>query len=65
MMKHFKDVEVSYKINWKKVGFNVLGSIVIGAVVGGIVDTNPVIALTAGYAGVDAGEGLYKVAVKK
>ena len=49
------------KIDWKKLLFNIAGSMVIGAVVGMIVDTNPVLALTSGYVGIDMIESLIKL----
>jgi len=49
------------KINWGKLIFNIVGSAVIGSVVGAIVDTNPVLALTSGYAGIDIIESVIKL----
>ena len=60
-MKCFKNSNKSETLNWPKMIINIAGSTVIGAVVGLIVDVNPVTACSAGYAGVDIIEGLIKV----
>ena len=52
------------KIDWKKLIFSIGGSCVIGSVVGIIVDTNPILALTSGYAGIDVIESLMKLSKK-
>ena len=52
------------KIDWKKMTFNIVGSLVVGSVVGAIVDTNPVLALTSGYAGIDIIESVIKLSKK-
>jgi len=49
------------KIDWKILGFNIIVAVVVGAVVGGIVDTNPTLALTSGYMGLDIIDGLIKL----
>jgi len=49
------------KIQWEKMLVNIGGSLIIGAVVGIIVDTNPILALTSGYAGIDILESVIKL----
>ena len=60
-MKNFQEDKKDGLLDWKKVGFNVLGSMVIGSVVGCIVDTNPILALTSGYAGIDVMDSVIKI----
>jgi len=60
-MKLFKDSENKEKIEWQKMSINIAGATVIGAVVGLIVDVNPVTAVTSGYAGIDVIESLMKL----
>ena len=60
-MKLFKDSEHKEKLEWGKLLINIIGSAVIGAVVGVIVDINPVTAITSGYAGIDLIESVVKV----
>lgn len=49
------------KISWGKMLFNILGAIVIGGVVGMVVDINPITALCSGYAGIDIIESVIKL----
>ena len=60
-MKLFKDSENKEKIEWPKMGINIAGATVIGAVVGLVVDISPVTAVTSGYAGIDVIESLTKL----
>ena len=63
-LKSFRPVGNSRTIDWKKLGFNIGASTVIGAVVGVVADTNPITALASGYAGIDVIEGLISVSKK-
>lgn len=49
------------KLDWGKLGLQIGGSTVIGAVVGLVVDVNPVTALASGYAGIDLIESVIKL----
>jgi len=49
------------KINWSKMFLNIITAMVVGAVVGAIVDTDPVLALTSGYMGIDIIESVIKL----
>lgn len=60
-MKAFKDSTVIDHLNWGKLFINILGSTVVGAVVGLLVDINPIVACTAGYSGTDIIESLIKL----
>ena len=42
-----------FKPHWRGVLWNIGGSIIIGAVVGLVIDTNPATAIAGGYAGID------------
>ncbi|HUX62104.1 MAG TPA: hypothetical protein VMV32_12390 [Ignavibacteriaceae bacterium] len=59
--KNSINVKKGEKINWKILGFNIVVSCVVGAVVGGIVDNNPTLALTSGYMGMDIIDSLIKL----
>jgi len=52
------------KIEWGKMGLQIGCSLVIGAVVGFVVDQNPVTALASGYAGLDLIESVVKLSKK-
>ena len=52
------------KINWGKMAFNILGSLVIGGVVGFVVDVNPITALASGYAGIDVIDSVMQLSKK-
>ena len=60
-MKLFRDSEYKESLEWKKLLFNIIGSAVIGGVVGALVDLNPITALTSGYAGIDIIESVVKL----
>ena len=49
------------KLNWVKMGFNIGVATIIGAVVGLVIDINPITALTSGYAGIDVIESVMKL----
>ena len=49
------------KIDLGMLFYNIVGACVIGAVVGLIVDQNPITALCAGYAGIDIIESVIKL----
>ncbi len=49
------------KLNWEKMGLNIVASTIIGSLVGLIVDHNPVTAACAGYAGIDIIESVVKL----
>jgi len=63
-MKDFNTGHKAKSLDWKKIAFNVLGSVIIGSVVGMIVDTNPVLSLTSGYVGIDIVDSIIKVTKK-
>ena len=63
-LKSFRPVGNSRTLDWKKLGINIVSSVVIGAVVGLLVDINPVTACASGYAGIDVIESLIKVSKK-
>ena len=52
------------KIEWGKMGLQVACSLCIGAVVGFIVDQNPITALASGYAGLDLIDSVIKLSKK-
>jgi len=49
------------KINWGKMFLNIGAATVVGAVVGLVVDMNPITACCAGYAGIDIIESVVKL----
>ena len=60
-LKSFRPAGNKRTLDWKQLGANIVGSTIIGGVVGFIVDVNPVTALCSGYAGIDVIESLIKV----
>lgn len=52
------------KINWGKMFLNIMTAMVVGSVVGVIVDQTPTVALTSGYVGIDVIESLIKLSKK-
>ena len=59
--KHFKNNGEEGELSWKKILLSIVGSGVVGAVVGLLVDQNPVTACASGYAGIDVIEALVKL----
>ena len=59
-LKSFRPVGAKRSLDMKKLWINILGSMAIGAVVGLLVDINPIVACTAGYAGIDIIETIIK-----
>ena len=53
------------KLNWGKMGLNIITATVVGAVVGLIVDQNPTLAATSGYVGIDVIDSLIKLTKSK
>ena len=49
------------KLTWSKMLFNIITAMIVGAVVGMIVDGDPVTATCSGYVGIDVIEGIIKV----
>jgi len=60
-LKSFRPVGNKRKLDLPKLILNIAGSMVIGGVVGVIVDVNPVTALCSGYAGIDLIENVIKM----
>ena len=54
-----------FVVNWQKAGINIVGCVIIGAVVGFIIDKNPLIALSVVYAGIDLIENVVKIKNRK
>ena len=50
-----------HKVSMKTLWLNIGAATLIGSVVGLIIDTNPVLACTSGYAGIDVIEGVMKL----
>jgi fluoride ion exporter CrcB/FEX len=63
-LKSFRPVGNSRTLDWKQLGLNIIGSTVIGGVVGLIIDINPITAVTSGYMGIDVIESVIKLSKK-
>lgn len=60
-LKSFRPVGNSRSIDLRKLFFNIIGATIIGAVVGIVIDINPVTALASGYAGIDVIDTIMKI----
>ena len=62
--KNSLNIGAGKKIEWGKMLFQVGCSLCIGAVVGFVVDQNPITALASGYAGLDLIDSVIKLSKK-